>query len=763
MQDGHAELGPARLEDAALVQGTGAFVGDLTRPGMVHAAFVRSYLPHGRITEVDLTEAREHDGVVAAYSAADLDLRDIPGATGRGADVPMTRPPLARDTVRYVGEPVAVVLAEDVYTAADAAEVWVELEELPVVADVDAALRDESLLFPGFATNLVTRSSAGVTRDDAEPAPDHEVTVTTTVENQRLAPSSIEPLGILCDPDFDGRITVWCGHQAPHRLRTQLAKLLELDESRLRVIVPEVGGAFGMKGMLYPEYLVVIAAALRLGRPVRWVETRTESFLGGTHGRAMRHRVTLSGDRSGRIRRADVLITADVGAYPHNGSHVPMFSRLVAGGPYDIDDLSATMEIAVTNRAPTGSYRGAGRPEAAYALERAVDDYARACGLDPAEVRRINLLRSDQMPHRTATGALYDGGDYSGALERALELADHDGVRALQAERRASGGPAVGIGIGAFVERAGGAADSEEYACVELDADGRIVVRTGSQPMGQGILTSFAYLAAQRWGVDPVDVEVVAGDTDTVADGVGSFASRSAQIGGSAIHLASGRLQARLKELASEHLEIDPEDLEFRDGAVVLRGAPERQVDLLTLRGIADDRGIDLREEEHYSPHAQTFPYGVHVAVVEVDVETGHVDLRLLAAVDDCGTQIHPQIVEGQVHGSLVQGVGQALFEGVTYEDGQLKTASFLDYTLPAAPDSPRIVTDHLVTPAPSNPLGAKGSGEPGCIGAPPAIVNAVLDALAPYGVTDLEMPLTPLRVWQAIQDAKQLDTEVVR
>ncbi len=756
------EHGPARLEDAALVRGTGAYVGDLRRPGMVHAAFVRSYLPHGRIADLDLGEARERPGVVAAFGAGDLDIADIPGATSRGPDVPMHRPPLARDTVRYVGEAIAVVLAEDAYTAADAAEVWVELEELPVVADVEAALGDTTVLFPEHGTNVVTRGTSGVDRGDAGPGGDRdgvpagEVSVTVTVDNQRLAPSAIEPIGILCDPDVDGVVTVWVGHQAPHRLHGQLAQLLGLDPSALRVVVPEVGGAFGMKGMLYPEYLVVVAAALRLGRPVRYVQTRTEAFLGGTHGRAMRHTVTLTGDRDGRIRRADVDLIGDVGAYPHNGGQVPTFARFLAGGPYDIPDLSASMTIVVTNRAPTGSYRGAGRPEAAYAMERAVDAFARACGVDPADVRRRNMVRSAQMPYRTATGALYDGGDYAAALDRALALVDHERVGALRDERRASGGRPIGLGLGAFVERAGGAADSYEYACVELDDDGRVVVRTGSTAMGQGTRTVWAQLAAVRFGVELGEVDVRTGDTAEVADGIGSFGSRSAQIGASAIHRVSERLRERLTRLAGDHLEIDPEDLELRDGGVVLRGAPERRVSFRDLKRLADERGIATSEEERYSPGAQTFPYGVYAAVVEVDPDTGVVDLQTLAAVDDCGNVLHPQIVEGQVVGSLVQGIGQALYEGVRYDEhGQLRTASFLDYTLPAATETPRIVTDRLVTPAPSNPLGVKGSGEPGCIGAPPAIVNAVLDALQPYGVTTLEMPLTPLHVWEAIQAAR--------
>jgi aerobic carbon-monoxide dehydrogenase large subunit len=748
-----ARRAPLRLEDDRLVHGRGRFLTDLHVPGMLHAAFFRSYLPHGRLSGVDADQARDRPGVVAVFTAEDLDLAPIPGATGRGPDVPMLRHPLARDRVRYVGEPIAIVVADDRYAAADGAELWAELEELPVVADLEAALSDEVVLHPEHGSNLIASSTVGIA--DADDAPVGEVSVTVEVDNQRLAPSPIEPLGILCSPGDDGRLTVWCGHQAPHRLRNQLATFLGLERTAIRVVVPDVGGAFGMKGMLYPEYLVVAATALRLGRPVRWIENRSESFLGGTHGRGMRHRVTLSGDRDGRVRRARLHLQAEVGAYPHNGTQVPLFARYLAPGPYDIPDLKITTDMVVTNRAPTGSYRGAGRPEAAYAIERAMEAFARACELDPAEVRRRNFIPADRMPYRTATGALYDGGDYAAALDRALELADHDAVRAEQAERRASGGRPIGIGIGAFVERAGGAIDSHEYAQVELAPDGTVVVRTGTSATGQGHRTAWADLLAQRWGV-PVDaVRVIAGDTDQVADGIGSFASRSAQVGASAMHLASGRLQARLLQLAGDELEIAAEDLVVTDGAVALRGYPERRITLERLHALAVERGVATTEEERFNPNAQTFPYGVHVAVVEVDPETGAIELLRVAAVDDCGNVLHPEIVEGQVVGSLMQGIAQALYEELEYgTDGQLRTTTFAEYLVPTAVEAPPIVTDRLVTPAPSNPLGVKGSGESGCIGAPPAIVNAALDALAPYGVTDLRMPLTPMHVWQAIRDA---------
>ena len=749
----HGATGSLRLEDDRLVHGRGAYVGDLRPPGLLHAAFVRSYLPHARVVAVDRAAAEAVPGVAGVFTADDLPDRPIPGATGRGPDVRMPRPVLAGEVVRYVGEPIAMVVAEDRYVAADAAELWVELEELPVVADPDAALRDEVVLHPDHGSNLVARAVAGV--EDAEDGPAGPVEVTVTLDNQRLAPAPIEPMAILCEPGDDGRLTVWCGHQAPHRLQKQLAGLLGIDAASIRVVVPDVGGAFGMKGMLYPEYVAVAAAALRLGRPVRWIENRSEQFLGGTHGRGMQHTVTLSGDADGRVRRARVHLVGDLGAYPHNGSQVPLFARFVAGGAYDLPDLQVTSEMVVTNRAPTGSYRGAGRPEAAYAIERAIEAYARACDLDPAEVRRRNLVRADQMPYRAATGALYDSGDYPAALELALRLADYDALRDEQTRRRADGDHALGIGIGAFVERAGGAIGSDEYARVELADDGHVVVRTGTCPTGQGHRTVWSQLAGEVFAVPPDTVEVFAGDTDEVADGIGSFASRSAQVGGSAIHLAAGRLRDRLRDLAADHLEVDPADLQVVDGAIGVTGAPQVAVDLATLARLAAERDVTTFEEERFDPQAQTFPYGVHVAVVEVDVATGRVTIRNLVAVDDCGNVLHPEIVEGQVVGSLMQGVAQALYEGLHYEDGQLRTTTFAEYHVPTAVEAPPIVTDRLVHPAPSNPLGVKGSGESGCIGAPPAIVNAVLDALEPLGVRDLQMPLTPQTVWRAIRAAR--------
>lgn len=746
-----------RREDAALVTGRATFIGDVQRPGMLDCAFARTSVAHGDLRNVGVEDAAAAAGVVAAYTARDLALRPLRGRVARLDHPAMARPPLATDRVRYAGEAVAVVVADSRTAAVDAADlIRTEVDPLPVAADLDAALAGNVTLFDGAEDNLVAQVSAG----DAADLDRWPVQVDVTVTSPRVAPLAIEPLGVIAEPDGAGGLVVWCGHQAPHRLRAQLSRLLGID--RVRVVVPHVGGAFGQKGMLFPEYVVVAACALQLGRAVRWIETRSDHFLGGTHGRGMRHRVQLAGEPDGRLRAADIAITADVGAYPHNGALVPSLSAWVAQGPYDLDALRVSARIVVTNRAPTGSYRGAGRPEAAYALERAVDAFAVAAGVDPVGVRRASLIPSARLPYRTPTGACYDSGDYGAALERALTLVGADEVRDRQREPARSDGAgrtarhrlALGLGVAVFIERAGGAADSSEYARVALTTGG-LEARVGTADSGQGHATVWSQIVGDVFGCDPDGVTVVTGDTAAVAAGTGTFASRSAQLGGSAVHRTALRVRDRVVDVAADLLEADPRDLVVTGGHVRVAGEPAGGVPLADVAAHAEAHDVPLADEEDWSPHAQTFPYGAYAAVVSVDLDTGHVALCRLVAVDDCGRVLHPAIVEGQIHGSIAQGVGQALFEEVVYgDDGQPLTSTLVDYHPPSAADLPAFVTDRLVTPAPSNPLGVKGSGEAGCIGAPPAIVNAVLDALRPYGVTDLTMPLRPEQVWRALRTA---------
>jgi aerobic carbon-monoxide dehydrogenase large subunit len=735
------------------VTGDGRYVADIAPAETVHLAFVRSTEAHARITTIDVG-AVESPEVLGVFRAGDLDLADIPGDSLAIPAPEFPRPHLAAEKVRYVGEPVVVVAANSVAAALDAADlVWVDYEPLPAVVDPRSSLEDAVLLHDRAGSNVVNRSELS-----SEPARDrYEVVAEVELVNQRLAPNPIEPLAMLAVPEDDGRLTVYVSHQRPHGMRARLSKLLDIDEEKLRVVVPDVGGAFGMKGMTYPEYTVTAALALRLGRPVMWAERRREHLSGGTHGRGSVHKVKLMGTSDGRIERAEIEVLADVGAYPHNGTSIPMFSRLVAVGLYDIRSVSVTTTSVVTNAAPTGSYRGAGRPEAAYAIERAIDVFARRAGLDPVEVRLTNFIPSDALPHRTPTGALYDSGDYAAAMRRAVDLVGLDERRAEQQDRLADGRDPIGVGFGAFVERAGGAVDAGEYGRVEVDGNGRMTLRTGSASSGQGHETVWAQVASAVLGVAPEKVIYVAGDTDEVARGTGTFASRSAQIGAAAIWRTAHVVRDRAIELAADLFEASPVDVRLQDGSFSIVGVPGTEISWPEVAATAEERGIDLTAEEWFVPGAQTFPYGVHVAVVEVSLETGEVRLDRLVAVDDCGNVLNPMLVEGQLHGSLMQGIGQALYEGVQYsDDGQLLTSTLMDYEMPRASDAPPIISERLVHPAPSNPLGVKGTGEAGCIGAPPAIVNAVLDALAPYGVTDLQTPLTPATVWTALQAASR-------
>ncbi len=750
-----------RHEDDRLVRGEGRFVANLIPPGCLHAGFVRSIVARGRIRSVDVSAARRHPGVVAVFTATDLDLGDIAsGVEG----VVMSRPILARDRANHMGEPIALVVGVDRHAIADAVElIDVEIEELVAVVGGDTALGSEPI-HPDAGSNLVTSTTVGdPTAGWDDPA--IEVAVDLTVVNQRLAPVTLEPLAILATPDAGtGGTRVQVGHQAPHLLKRQLSQWFG---DNVEVTVPDVGGGYGLKARLYPEYVAVVAASRRLGRSVQWLQSRSEQLLCGCHGRDMMHRIRLGGTGDGRIRRADVEFTLDVGAYPHLGTMVADFTRLVSPQLYDIAEFSVTSRVVVTNTAPIAPYRGAGRPEAAYAMERAVDAFARRAGLDPVTVRARNLLSPVSWPHQTATGARYDSGDYRTALDRAVATLDVPAIRADQAERlRRFGDPGsaasgsetlIGVGIAVWVERAGGAPDTGEYAKVEAGPDGRLTVLSGSCDNGQGHETVWAQVAGRAFGFTPTSVNdrvtVIEGDTARIPRGSGSSASRSAQIGASAVHRCAHRLRLRLASVAALALEAAPNDIVVDDGMFAVRGVPTAALDLGRVVDEATRLGLSSADEEWYVPGSQTFPYGVHGAVVEVDTETGRVTVNRYVAVDDCGVALNPDMVEAQTAGSVVQGIGQALFEQVVYSpQGQLLTGTLLDYGVPGASDVPSIETGRIETPAPSNTLGAKGAGEGGCIGAPPAIVNAVLDALAPLGVDHLDMPLDPNTVWAAIK-----------
>jgi aerobic carbon-monoxide dehydrogenase large subunit len=742
-------------ELAELTTGDGRYLADLRSPETLRAAFVRSVYGHGTIKAVRAGAAELLPGVVRIFTAEDLDLVDLAVTEVLdGVSNTFRRPILARQGVRFAGEAIALVVAEDEYVAADGVDlVEVDIEPAQAVMDLREAMSGTAILFPDVGTNVVT----DVFETLGTPPGEWPVSVTIEARNQRVAAAPIETISLMAIPGDSPRLTVWCGHQGPHELRERLAEVLGLDDADIRVRVPRVGGAFGLKGVFHPEYAVVAAAALKLGRSVSWIADRREELIGATHGRSQFGRITLSGEASGRIRRADIELIADLGAYPHHGGELLSATRLMATGPYDIGQLTIRSRAIVTNRAPIGPYRGAGRPEAAYLLERAIDAYARKTGVDPADARRMNFISPGALPHRTPTGATYDSGDYGRALDQALQLAQADDVRREQRRRRATGADPIGLGIGVYMDRSGGGLTDGEYSRVEVLTNGSIVVRTGSTSSGQGHATIWRQVVGDALGVPAERITFVAGDTAEVARGIGTFGSRSTQLGASAAARSAASIVDRARAFAVEHLEARAEDLELVDGGFNVVGVPAVGISLAQIAGHLAEQGESLAAEEYFIPGALTFPYGVFVAVVEVERSTGRVSVRHVAAVNDCGILVNPELASDQVLGSIMQGIGQALYEEIVYDDaGQQLSSTFMDYLVPTASESTRVSLGWIEIPAPSNPLGVKGIAESGCIGVPQAIVNAVLDALAPWDVTDLQMPLQAHRVWEAIRQAER-------
>jgi carbon-monoxide dehydrogenase large subunit len=751
---GHRVL---RSEDARFIRGQGSYVENLPLEGALTATFVRSPLAHGRVTAIDATAAESLPGV-QVLTGADVDVAPVMAPPPFGVTAGMERPLVATDVVRFVGEIVAIVVSEDRASGADAAElVAVDYDPLPVVADMQKAATDEVLLFPEAGTN--TAGTGGEPEQDEHLFDGCDAVVSGTLASQRMAPCPLEPRSAAAEVGADGRLTAWLATQTPHQDRQGLAGKLGLEPDQVRVISPDVGGGFGAK-MLGVEEMLVAWLARRLARPVRWTETRTESMVGLPHGRAQRVGFTLGADRDGKLLAYRLDILADTGAYPSLGAILPSLTRLMAGGVYAIPKIEAVSRSVVTNTVPTSAFRGAGRPEATQAIERALDMLAAELGFDPTEVRRRNFIPKDAFPHTTPTGAVYDSGDYEGALDLALRSAGYDELRAEQQRRREGGGPKqLGIGVSTYVEITNGVVGETEFGEVEITADGGAILRTGSFSHGQGHETTFAMIAAEQLGLPFERIVVVKGDTDAVASGTGTYASKSTQIGGSAARLAAHGVVERAKRLSAEYLEAAPTDvvLDQALGAFHLAGAPSRAFSWaeLAARAEADERLGELTVAQEFSADA-TFPFGAHVAVVEVDVETGEVELKRLVAVDDAGTLINPLIAEGQVHGGVATGVAQALYEEFTYDDdGNPLTGSLLGYAFPSAAELPSWETVEMETPTPANPLGAKGIGESGTIGATPAVHNAVVDALAPYGVRDLDMPANGENVWRALQEAK--------
>ncbi len=747
-----------RKEDPALLTVGGQYVDDVANhepalAGALHLTFVRSTMAHARVTAVDIEAARGAPGVVALFTHDDLGLAPAspPFPMLNGA---MLTPWLADGLVRYVGQPVAVIAAEERYQGEDAAElVAIDYDPLPAVVDMDDARTTEILLFPEAGTNVAMDVPA---REPVSFA-DCDVVVTQRIANQRLAPCPLEVRSAAAARGADGRLTLWLSTQGVHPARNDIAAALGVDAGELRVLCPDVGGGFGAKGSVYPEDIVTAWVARRLERPVRWLENRSESMVALGHGRGQRQEITIGGTRDGRILAYRLHVLQDAGAFPRMGALMPYMTMAMASGVYDIPAVEYEAKTVVTNTTPTAAYRGAGRPEAAAAIERAVDLFAAEAGLDPAEVRRRNFVAPDRFPFRTPTGTVYDSGDYAGALGRVLAAAGYDELRAEQQRRRAAGDPVVlGIGLSTYVEVTAGFG-GQERGQIEVRPDGSLLARSGTNPYGQGHATTWAMLISERTGVPVDQIEVRFGDTDHFETGTVTGGSRSVQIGGVAMHHAAVALVERAKQLTADVLEASPEDIVLDTGSGRFHVAGTPAVSRTWAELAAEGDGGPLTAMAMFEPPegGGTYPFGAHLAVVEIDTETGHVRLVRMIGVDDAGRIVNPLLAEGQVHGGMAQGIGQALFEEMAYDDdGNPLTTTFAEYAFASAAELPSFETVAMETPTPKNPLGAKGIGESGTIGAAPAVQNAVVDALAHLGVRHVPMPATPERVWRAILEA---------
>jgi carbon-monoxide dehydrogenase large subunit len=741
-----------------LIRGDGRYVDDLRPQGCLHAVFLRSHLAHATIARLNLDEAHSAPGVVAAWSAADFDdlqPLDIESPVD-GTPVPERRV-LASDRVRYVREAIAMVIAESREEAKDALErVELDLEPLPPLTSVERALQEHApLLYPEFGTNLAFRKEEkhGQVKRAFDRA---HVIVKERLVNQRLIPAALEPRGAVAWLD-EGRLTIALSSQSAYGARESIAASLGLDEDEVRVIVEDVGGGFGSKGGCVGEEIAVAAAARRLHRPVKWIEERTENCAGTWQGRGQVQEVELAAQKDGTVLGIRSTVLADMGAHlePYS-SFVPTVVADMQTGCYRIAASHNTLLAVYTNATPTGPYRGAGRPEAAFLIERSMDRLAAELDMDPIELRLRNFVIPPEFPYTNAAGVTYDSGDYARALERLVEHAGYQQLREAQASARKEG-RLQGIGISTYVEEAAGF--GEDRASARLEADGSVTVITGSTPHGQSHQTTWAQVAADALGVPFEKVRVVYGDTDKPAYAVGTFGSRSAAISGAAVHQGAVTLMHRIRDLAASAFEAAPTDVVVNDGRLQVRGVPARSMSLKDVASWAQDaaRADELAVEVSFDPPDTVFPFGAHLAYVEVDPETGAVKVLRYVAVDDCGPVINPMIVEGQLHGAITQGLAQALYEGVVYdEEGQLLTGNFTTYLLPTAADVPMFETDRTVTPSPHNPMGVKGIGEGGTIGSTPAVVNAVMDALRPLGIKNLDMPLTPFTIWDAIKRAGQ-------
>lgn len=729
----------SRVEDAALVSGCGRFLDDIEPEGTLHLAVARSQVAHGSITQVDVSAASGRVGV-QVFTAEDmlhLQWRQLlEGLPPRMA--------LASDVVRYQGEPVAVTLAGNLTLAHDAArDIWIDYEERPVMADVRTAMAtDAPSIYPDLDSNVVYRSGGGSVEGLFDGA---DVVVERTFPNHRIAPGMLEPRGVLAVPG-KGCLTVYCSHQSPHRFRDQLAEAIGASPDEIRVVVPDVGGGFGSKASFYPEYPLVADLARRTGQPVKYVETRSENLAVSAHGRSQLTTVAIGATHSGEIVGLRFQTIGDMGAAVDNQRWCLHLTERMVSGCYRIPRIERELLGVLTNTAPVGAFRGAGRPEAAYAIERAMDHLARRLEVDPIELRKRNLIDHSSFPYETGVGSTYDSGAYRTALEIAEDRLGYHDVRSEQTTME---GRIVGVGVAAYVELSGGGG---EFGEVALAGDGSVSVKTGTSSHGQGHRTTWAQLAADALGVPIERVTVIHGDTAVVPRGGGTSGSRSAPLGGTAVGLAASDLADQLRGRAAERLEAAVQDIRLEDGRAIVAGT-DVGVDLGDLVGA--DEGSLAAEIDFVSP-GPTYPFGVHGCVVEMEPDTGEISIRKYVAVDDCGRVINPVITEGQVHGGVAQGVGHALFEEVRYDEaGNLTTGNWASYRIPAISDVLFIDAVRTETPSPNNPLGVKGIGEAGATGSTPAVANAVIDALSQIGIDEeeLTMPYTPDKVWAAINE----------
>ena len=757
-----------RTEDPRLLTVGGTYVDDLRVPeldGAARVTFVRSPIAHALITAIDTDLARQAPGVVAVLTAADID--DLPpppppSEEGGGSEAvplplagPWAEPLLAVDRVRYVGEPVAIVISQDSYSGADAAElVSVDYEPLPPVVTIDDALAGTTLIFPEAGSNVAVTS--GGAADDAAFA-ECDVVIERTIVNQRLAPVPMETRAAAARWLHD-KLTVWVSTQNAQISRFILAGAFGLDPASIRVVAPDVGGGFGAKIGIDRDALVVAWAAKHTGRSLRWAETRSENLVAMTHGRAQRHVIKIGGNADGRILAYRLDIVQDAGAFPRLGGFLPFLTKLMAAGAYDIKLVQTSSREVVTNTTPINAYRGAGRPEATAAIERAVDLFAAEIGMDPAEVRRVNLVTSDRFPYQSPSGPVYDSGDYASALDKVLAGAGYQDLRAEQARRRERGDTVqLGLGLSSYVEITAADADGGETGRLDVHGDGTATVYTGSSAHGQGHHTTWAMLVESELGIPMADVTVIHGDTDLIPTGVGTFGSRSLQLGGVAVQKAAVEVKDQARLVAAAMMEASEADLELdtEHGHWHVRGDPATGRTWAEVASHAGPEG--LTASVNYTEGQPTFPFGTHLAVVEVDTDTGKVRLIRHVTVDDAGTIVSPVQAEGQRHGGIAQGVAQALLEEVVYDSqGNPQTATLADYAAISATELPSFELLTSATPTTINPLGAKGIGEAGTIGATPAVQNAVVDAISHLGVRHVDMPTTPVRVWAAISEARE-------